>query len=70
MLGPSYQRAIQWIAEQRIEAALERGDFDRLPGLGHPLDWDALEYDPNWWIRAKLQREAQKRSPVGIELPQ
>jgi hypothetical protein len=26
------------IAEQRIEEAVERGDFDELPGAGRPLD--------------------------------
>jgi len=32
--------AIERIAEQRIREAIERGDFDRLPGRGKPLDLD------------------------------
>jgi hypothetical protein len=28
------------IAEERIQEALRRGDFDRLPGMGRPLDLD------------------------------
>lgn len=33
--------AIERIAEQRILEALERGEFDHLPGAGKPLDLDA-----------------------------
>jgi hypothetical protein len=29
---------LDWIAEQRIREAIERGEFDRLPGAGQPLD--------------------------------
>lgn len=36
--------AIAFIAEQRIQEAMERGDFDNLPGKGQPLD---LEDDSN-----------------------
>lgn len=32
--------AIERIAEQRIREALERGDFERLPGFGKPLQLD------------------------------
>lgn len=31
---------IERIAEQRIREAMDRGDFDRLPGAGKPLDLD------------------------------
>lgn len=30
--------ALEWIAERRIEEAVSRGEFDRLPGAGRPLD--------------------------------
>jgi hypothetical protein len=32
--------AIERIAEQRIREALDRGDLDRLPGFGKPLQLD------------------------------
>lgn len=32
--------AIQIVAEQRIREAMERGDFDDLPGKGRPLNLD------------------------------
>ena len=31
---------LDWIAEQRIREAIERGEFERLPGRGAPLDLD------------------------------
>lgn len=34
---------LEWIAERRIREAIERGDFDQLPGAGKPL---ALDDDP------------------------
>lgn len=34
---------LEWIAERRIREAIERGDFDRLPGAGKPL---ALDDEP------------------------
>lgn len=33
--------AIAYVAEERIRAAAERGDFNNLPGAGKPLDLDA-----------------------------
>ena len=32
--------AFEWIAEQRIEDAIARGELDNLPGAGRPLDLD------------------------------
>jgi DnaJ homologue, subfamily C, member 28, conserved domain len=30
--------ALEWIAERKIEEAVSRGEFDRLPNAGRPLD--------------------------------
>jgi hypothetical protein len=35
--------ALEWIAERRIEEAVSRGEFERLPNAGQPLD---LTEDP------------------------
>ena len=51
-------RAIQIIAEHKIRAAIEAGEFKDLPGLGKPAAIFDEPYDPNWWIRRKLKREA------------
>jgi hypothetical protein len=37
---------IEYIAEQRIREALERGEFDHLPGLGKPLQLDDDSHIP------------------------
>jgi hypothetical protein len=38
--------AIQLIAEKRIEAALEKGEFDNLPGSGRPLEFEDMNHIP------------------------
>ena len=48
--------AIQIIADDKIRSAIERGEFDRLPGLGRPLYFEETD-DPDWWIRRKLRDE-------------
>ena len=48
--------AIQIIADDKIRAAILRGEFDHLPGFGQPLDFDDAD-DPLWWLRRKLREE-------------
>jgi hypothetical protein len=43
--------------EVAIQQAMRRGDFDNLPGAGKPLANLHQAYDPNWWIRQKIERE-------------
>jgi hypothetical protein len=50
-------RVIQIVSENKIQAAIESGDFDNLPGLGKPATIFDEPYDPYWWIRRKLKRE-------------
>ena len=50
-------RAIQVIADNKIRAAIEAGEFDNLPGLGRPAAIFDEPYDQHWWIRRKLRRE-------------
>lgn len=50
-------RAIQIIADNKIRAAIEAGEFDNLPGFGQPATICDEPYDPYWWIRRKLRRE-------------
>ena len=42
-----------WI-DRQIREAMERGEFDNLPGAGKPLELDSSE---DWWIKAKIKRE-------------
>ena len=43
--------------EIAIQQAIRRGDFDDLPGTGKPLHNLQQAYDPDWWIRQKIERE-------------
>lgn len=47
-----------WI-DRQIREAIERGEFDNLPGAGEPIP-NLDDNDENWWIKAKLQREGIK----------
>jgi hypothetical protein len=49
--------AIRIIADHKIQAAMDAGEFDNLPGLGQPAAIFDEPYDPHWWIRRKLKRE-------------
>lgn len=42
-----------WI-DRQIREAMERGEFDNLPGAGKPLELDPSE---DWWIKATMARE-------------
>ena len=53
---PSMEQRAQ-IVEISIQQAMRRGDFDDLPGAGKPLTGLQNAYDPNWWIRQKIERE-------------
>ncbi|SCL27204.1 DnaJ family domain-containing protein [Micromonospora inyonensis] len=44
-------------AEAQIRAAVERGEFDNLPGAGRPIPGRDLPYDEQWWIKGLLERE-------------
>lgn len=43
--------------ERQIREAMERGEFERLPGAGKPIEGLDRPYDPAWWTRSWLRRE-------------
>jgi hypothetical protein len=45
-----------WV-DLQVRQAMERGDFDDLPGYGKPLEGLGAEHDPDWWIRRLIERE-------------
>ncbi|MFD6176962.1 MULTISPECIES: DnaJ family domain-containing protein [unclassified Isoptericola] len=61
------QVAIALLAEMHITKAIERGDFDDLPGAGKPLDLQDL-HDPDWWLKAFMRRERLVVLPPSIQL--
>ena len=49
------QRA-SWV-DLQIRQAVDRGDFDELPGYGKPLTNLTGEHDPDWWVKQLIERE-------------
>jgi len=45
-----------WV-ERQVREAIERGEFDNLPGAGRPLPGINGREDENWWVRGLLERE-------------
>lgn len=56
-----------WV-ERQIREAMERGEFDNLPGHGQPLPGLDDPYDEMWWIRDKLRREQLSCLPPVLAL--
>ncbi len=57
--------------ERAIREALERGEFDDLPGAGQPLPDLGDPDDPLWWVRRKAEREQLDLSlalPTALQL--
>ena len=45
-----------WV-ERQVREAIERGEFDNLPGAGRPLPGINGREDDNWWVKSLLERE-------------
>ena len=45
-----------WV-ERQIREAMERGEFDNLPGAGRPIPGLNGREDENWWVKQFLERE-------------
>ena len=63
------ENVIRIIAENKLQTAIENGEFDNLPGLGKPFEFDERDYHPNWWIQRKLEREKLKNVSVSMMKP-
>jgi hypothetical protein len=44
-----------WV-ERQIREAIERGEFDNLPGAGKPIP-GLIDRDEDWWVKRLLERE-------------
>ncbi|HSE69687.1 MAG TPA: DUF1992 domain-containing protein [Nocardioidaceae bacterium] len=49
------QKAL-WV-DLQIRRAMERGDFDNLPGAGKPIRGLDGTHDPDWWVKSLIERE-------------
>src|SRR3954453_7442741 len=50
------QRQHEWV-DLQIKQAMERGEFDNLPGAGKPIKNLGTQHDPDWWIKQLIERE-------------
>ena len=55
--------ALEWIAEQKIAAAAERGELQGLAGEGQPLD---LYEDPLIPEEMKMAKRILKNAEIGL----
>jgi Domain of unknown function (DUF1992) len=49
------QRAL-WV-DLQVRRAIERGEFDDLPGAGKPIPGLGGTHDPDWWAKRLIERE-------------
>jgi hypothetical protein len=45
-----------WV-ERQVREAMERGEFDNLPGAGQPIPGLTGRDEENWWVKRFLERE-------------
>jgi hypothetical protein len=56
-----------WV-ELQVERAMERGEFDDLPGQGKPIEGLGSHHDPDWWVKQLLERERITVLPPSLQL--
>ncbi|SDW63248.1 protein of unknown function [Amycolatopsis xylanica] len=57
--------------DKQIREAIERGEFDDLPGAGKPLPGLDKPHDDQWWLKGYLRREgltAEALLPESLQL--
>lgn len=56
-----------WV-DLQVQQAMERGEFDDLPGQGKPLEGLGEHHDPDWWLKKLVEREKISVLPPALEL--
>ena len=56
-----------WV-DQQIRVAMERGDFDDLPGAGKPIAGLDKDHNPDWWLQQMIERENIVVLPPSLQL--
>ncbi len=65
--GQRFENQGLWV-DLQIRAAMERGEFDDLPGAGKPLPGLDGTHDPDWWIKKLIEREQITVLPAALAL--
>jgi hypothetical protein len=45
-----------WV-DRVVDQAIARGEFDNLPLAGKPIPGIGAHHDPDWWLKALIERE-------------
>ena len=56
-----------WV-DLQVRQAMERGDFDNLPGQGKPIKDLGTEHDPDWWVKKLVEREQIALLPPALAI--
>ena len=56
-----------WV-DLQVRQAMDRGDFDDLPGAGKPIADLGEHHDPDWWIKKLVEREHVALLPPSVAL--
>lgn len=56
-----------WV-DLQVRRAIERGDFDDLPGAGKPIAGLGEHHDPEWWVKQLVERERIAVLPPSLQL--
>lgn len=56
-----------WV-DLQVRQAMERGEFDDLPGQGKPIRDLGVEHDPDWWVKKLVERERIALLPPALAL--
>jgi hypothetical protein len=57
----------QWV-DLQVKRAMERGEFDNLPGAGKPLGDLGSPHDRDWWLKKLIERERISVLPAALQL--
>jgi hypothetical protein len=61
------QQQQTWV-DLQVRQAMERGDFDDLPGTWKPIPDLGEHHDPDWWIKKLVERENVAVLPPSVTL--
>ncbi|GAA1127462.1 DUF1992 domain-containing protein [Nocardioides aquiterrae] len=61
------QQQQTWV-DLQIRQAMDRGDFDNLPGAGKPIEGLGEHHDPDWWLKKLVERERITVLPPSVAL--
>ncbi|OIJ24505.1 J-domain-containing protein [Nocardioides luteus] len=57
----------KWV-DLQVQQAIQRGEFDNLPGAGRPIKNLDRDHDPDWWVKQLIEREQIVLLPRSVQL--